>query len=123
MARRCMRLVHSGWGAALEDVHERVRWRAGLVEVRNRSQDDVHLDGRGLVFGPSVFLRSGPATYTEPPWQPAVVYVARGSAALWDPPPTTPPACDETVPNDLGPGPGGRAAAHPGSHVGTTRRR
>lgn len=94
---RAERLVHSGWAAALEDLHERVRWRAGLVEVQNRSPEDVHLDGRGLMFVPSVFLHSGPATYTEPPWQPAVVYVARGSAALWDPAPTTPPALARLV--------------------------
>jgi DNA-binding transcriptional ArsR family regulator len=89
---RADRLVHSGWAAALEDLHEGVRWQAGAVEVRNRSQLEVHLDGRGLMFVPSVFLHPGLATYAEPPWQPAVVYAARGSAALWDPVPTTPPA-------------------------------
>jgi len=90
---RAERLVHSGWAAALEDLHEKVSWRAGAVEVRNRAPHlDVVLDGRGLMFVPSVFLDSGPAIYTEPPWQPAVLYVARGSGALWDPVPTTPPS-------------------------------
>ena len=92
MLYRADRLVRLGWAAALEDLHERVRWSEGAIVVGNRSQLDVHLDGRGLMFVPSVFLHSGLATYTEPPWQPAVVYVARGSAALWDPEPTTPPA-------------------------------
>lgn len=89
---RAERLVREGWAAALEDVHERVRWEPGAVVVRDRQQAEVGLDGRGLMFVPSVFLHPGPATYSEPPWQPAVVYVARGASALWDPEPTTPPA-------------------------------
>ena len=89
---RADRLVRSGWAAALEDLHERVRWEAGAVVVRDRSPLEIDLDGRGLMFVPSVFLHRGPATYSEPPWQPAVVYAARGSAAFWDPEPTTPPA-------------------------------
>jgi len=39
-----------------------------------------------------VFMHPGLATYTEPPWQPAIVYPARGSAALWEPRTTTPDA-------------------------------
>lgn len=92
MLYRADRLVRSGWAAALEDLHQQVRWTEGAVVISNRSDLEVHLDGRGLMFVPSVFLHRGLATYTEPPWQPAVVYVARGSAALWDPQPTTPPA-------------------------------
>ncbi len=85
-------LVRSGWAAALADLHERVGWGDGAVQIRDRSNQEVRLDGRGLLFVPSVFLDPGPATYTEPPWQPAVLYTARGSAALWDPQPLTPPA-------------------------------
>jgi DNA-binding transcriptional ArsR family regulator len=69
-----------------------VRWQHGSVLISTREHEEVRLDGRGLIFVPSVFLHPGPAAYTEPPWQPTVVYVARGSAALWEPEPTTPPA-------------------------------
>ena len=89
---RANRLVRGGWTAALEDLHDRVRWQGGAVVISGMADEQVHLDGRGLMFVPTVFLHPGPATYTEPPWQPAIMYSARGSAALWEPEPTTPPA-------------------------------
>lgn len=89
---RAERLVRAGWAAALEDLHARVRWQDGFVLITAHSHEEVRLDGRGLIFVPSVFLHPGLATYTEPPWHPTIVYVARGSAALWEPEPTTPPA-------------------------------
>jgi DNA-binding transcriptional ArsR family regulator len=89
---RAERLVRVGWAAALEDLHARVRWQHGSVLITAQSHEEVRLDGRGLIFVPSVFLHPGLATYTEPPWHPTIVYVARGSAALWEPEPTTPRA-------------------------------
>ncbi|EWT00049.1 regulatory protein [Intrasporangium oryzae NRRL B-24470] len=87
---RADRLVRHGWSAALEGLDARVRWEPGAVVVDGPADDVVQLQGRGLMLVPSVFLSPGPATYTEAPWRPALVYVARGSAALWDPKPSTP---------------------------------
>jgi hypothetical protein len=67
---RADRLVRGGWTAALEDLHDRVRWQGGAVLISGLADEQVHLDGRGLMFVPTVFLHPGPATYTEPPGSP-----------------------------------------------------
>jgi DNA-binding transcriptional ArsR family regulator len=87
---RAQRLVEDGWGAALDGLHPTLRWQGGSIEIRGRAQQRASLDGRGLLFVPSVFL--GLAVYLEPPWQPAIIYHARGSGALWMAEPPTPAA-------------------------------
>ncbi len=94
---RADRLVHGGWAAALDGLHPTLRWEDGAVVVRGRPDATVRLDGRGLIFVPSVFIHPGLAIYSEPPWQPAIVYPARGSAALWEPEVTTPAALGRLV--------------------------
>lgn len=86
------RLVRDGWAAALDDLHPRVRWDHDALLVRGWQAEVVRLEGRGLMFVPSVFAHPSLSTYTELPWRPAVVYPARGSIALWDPDPATPAA-------------------------------
>jgi hypothetical protein len=49
------------------------------------------LGGRGLLLVPSAFTWPRPAVSVEPPWQPFLVYPARGVGALWEPERTTPP--------------------------------
>src|SRR5579875_2778318 len=89
---RADRLTRGGWAAALDGLHPGLHWRDGSVFINDRQDWVSKLDGRGLVFVPAVFQHPGLATYLEPPWQPAIVYPARGSAALWEPQPTTPAA-------------------------------
>lgn len=89
---RADRLARGGWSAALDGMHPSLRWEDGAVVVRQRPQLDAALDGRGLLFVPSVFLHPELATYVEPPWQPTIMYPARGSAALWEGNETTPAA-------------------------------
>ena len=47
----------------------------------------IQLDGRGLLFVPSVFIWPRVAVIDNEPWQPTVIYAARGAAELWDPAP------------------------------------
>ncbi|HEY7048478.1 MAG TPA: DUF5937 family protein [Jatrophihabitantaceae bacterium] len=89
---RADRLVRAGWAAALDGLHPALRWQDGAVLTRTQPGLTVRLDGRGLMFVPSVFLHPSLSTYVDPPWQPTIVYPARGSAALWEPRPTTPAA-------------------------------
>jgi len=49
------------------------------------------LDGEGLVLMPSAFNWPSVNVLLDPPWQPTLIYPARGVAALWQPPATTPP--------------------------------
>ena len=49
------------------------------------------LGGRGLLFVPSAFTWPRPAASVEPPWQPFLVYPARGVGGLWEPGRSAPP--------------------------------
>lgn len=80
---RAARLVRGGWDAAFDNLHPTLGWHDSAVTVRGRPQESTELDGRGLMFVPSVFLHPSLAVYLDPPWQPAIAYPARGSAALW----------------------------------------
>jgi DNA-binding transcriptional ArsR family regulator len=51
----------------------------------------VCLDGRGLLLVPSVFITFAGLIY-EAPWQPTIVYSARGTGLLWEPVPSAPDA-------------------------------
>jgi DNA-binding transcriptional ArsR family regulator len=83
VVHRAERLVSRGWASALDDLHARVRWAHGLIRVDRWRDQDVDLDGRGLLFVPSVFVWPGLAVTLDPPWPPALVYPARGVGALW----------------------------------------
>ncbi|MGB3443009.1 MAG: DUF5937 family protein [Actinophytocola sp.] len=84
-------LSTGGWQAAFAGLHERLRWRDGALEL-SRFGDSTHeLDGAGLLLVPAVFVWPHIGAYTDPPWPKTLVYPARGTAALWDPGPATPP--------------------------------
>lgn len=84
LVHRAGQLTRTGWAGALNGIHPDLTWRAGNVEIRNRAAERAVLDGRGLLFVPSAFVYPGLAIYLEAPWRPALVYPARGSAALWE---------------------------------------
>jgi DNA-binding transcriptional ArsR family regulator len=82
---RAGQLTSRGWAAALGDLHPDLSWRQGRIELSQWSGDE-ELGGRGLLFVPSVFVWPKLALRLEPPWPPALVYPARGVAALWERP-------------------------------------
>ena len=89
---RAGQLTSRGWAAALGDLHPGLSWHEGRIELSRWSGDeDAELGGRGLLFVPSVFVWPGLALSLEPPWPPALVYPARGVAALWERPSRTGP--------------------------------
>src|SRR5207248_2206618 len=51
----------------------------------------VDLDGRGLLLLPSAFAWPKVVLVTEKPWQPTVIYPARGVGMLWEPERPAPP--------------------------------
>jgi DNA-binding transcriptional ArsR family regulator len=82
---RAGELAASGWAAALADLSPRLQWHAGRIECSEIAADqEAELGGRGLLFVPSVFIWPGVAFTLDPPWPPAVIYPARGVAALWE---------------------------------------
>src|SRR5690349_8115135 len=71
----------SGPAAPFADLHPALSWHADRLDVRVRFDSRVALVERGLVIIPSAFHREGVAPIVDPPWQPTLVYPARGLAA------------------------------------------
>jgi DNA-binding transcriptional ArsR family regulator len=87
VAYRAGQLTSRGWAAALGDLHAELSWeRSRIVLPRMPFDTDVALGGRGLLFVPSVFVWPKLALGLDPPWPPALIYPARGVAALWERP-------------------------------------
>jgi DNA-binding transcriptional ArsR family regulator len=79
---RAERLSRDGWGAALAGIHKRLTWNNGEIAVSRFPDSRIRLDGRGLLFIPSVFVAPGVALTTDAPWQPSITYPARGIGTL-----------------------------------------
>jgi DNA-binding transcriptional ArsR family regulator len=84
IAYRAGRLTEGGATALFADLHPTIEWRDATLHVEQPYQGHVQLGGRGLLLVPSAFAWIGPATITEPPWQPTLIYPARGVATLWE---------------------------------------
>jgi DNA-binding transcriptional ArsR family regulator len=84
---RAGQLTSRGWAAALGDLHQELSWEDGRIVLHKMAGEaDAALGGRGLLFVPSVFIWPKLALGLDPPWPPALVYPARGVAALWEQP-------------------------------------
>nr|MDT0662709.1 DUF5937 family protein [Micromonospora sp. DSM 115978] len=90
VVQRAGRLATYGWGAALVDLDPQLRWESsgdtGTIVAWDHDPDQHRLNGRGLLFVPTVF--GSLSIYVEPPWPYAICYRARGVADLLGPPPT-----------------------------------
>ncbi|WP_052020722.1 DUF5937 family protein [Actinokineospora spheciospongiae] len=85
VVHRAGRLGGGGWVAALGGLHPRVRWGGGAVAVTGVPGRRVRAsDGSGLLFVPSVFVWPRVAVHLDAPWPAAIIYPARGAAALWE---------------------------------------
>lgn len=88
VVHRAGRLARFGWAAALDGLHDRVSWNNSAIELKGHPpRDPVALEGNGLLLVPSVFVWPGLVMHIDEPWPKALIYPARGVAALWQ---TTP---------------------------------
>lgn len=73
-ARRGRALLSGGVEKLLAELHPRVRWEAPVLQIPVYADQDVHLEGRGLVLVPSFFCRIQPITLMDPDRPPVLVY-------------------------------------------------
>ncbi|MBK3638317.1 winged helix-turn-helix transcriptional regulator, partial [Streptomyces sp. MBT97] len=77
------RLAEVGLGGVLPEINARCGWRAGTLTIDSNGDHERHLGGQGLVLMPSVFSWPDVVSGFDPPWQPTLVYPARGIGGLW----------------------------------------
>jgi DNA-binding transcriptional ArsR family regulator len=83
---RSQQLVDGGTRALFEELDPSVRWDGDLLRIEKECiNPTVELDERGLVLLPSVFSWPRVLIVSEPPWQPTMIYPARGVGMLWEP--------------------------------------
>jgi len=90
VAHRSRQLTDHGLRPMLEEIDARITWGDGTVAVNDGVDLLVQLRGRGLVLMPSAYTWPTVAAIVDEPWQPTIVYPARGIADLWQqaaPPP------------------------------------
>ncbi|WP_030811797.1 DUF5937 family protein [Streptomyces sp. NRRL S-337] len=85
IAYRSRQLADGGLRRLFADLHPRLTWSGGTLTVRTRSDflQTQDLDGRGVLLLPSVFAWPDVVSGFDPPWQPTVIYPARGIGGLW----------------------------------------
>jgi DNA-binding transcriptional ArsR family regulator len=91
IAFRARRLAGGGLERLFADLDPSVRFDGDTLEVGGRGEGHRDLAGEGLVLMPSVFIWPGVVLMLDLPWQPTLIYPARGIAGLWQPPATEPP--------------------------------
>ncbi|MGW0389335.1 ArsR/SmtB family transcription factor [Streptomyces sp. NPDC003042] len=84
-------LMGGGAELLLATLHSRITWNAPVLEIHDGPDEDIHLEGRGLVLAPSVFLahRAGRVTRRLDRSAPVVLAFAAPpdtyqAAGLWD---------------------------------------
>lgn len=77
------RLAAVGLGTLLPELDSRLSWDGRTLTLALHTEHARDLGGQGLVLMPSVFSWPDVITGFEPPWQPTLVYPARGIAGLW----------------------------------------
>ncbi|MFJ9041546.1 ArsR/SmtB family transcription factor [Streptomyces sp. NPDC102406] len=86
-------LMAGGAELLLATLHAKITWRSPVLEIHDGPDEDIRLDGRGLVLTPSVFLAHRPGRVTRRLAESGPVVLAfaappdpRQAAALWDEP-------------------------------------
>ncbi|NLU74874.1 winged helix-turn-helix transcriptional regulator [Streptomyces sp. HNM0575] len=88
IAHRTRQLAEGGLEELFADLHQELHWRDGTLWIRTNLRETIEqeLSGRGVLLVPSVFVWPDMASGFEPPWQPTVIYPARGVGGLWQRP-------------------------------------
>jgi hypothetical protein len=96
---RARQMADGGAKQLFSDLHPELVFDGEALRMEKPFEQDVALDGRGLLFVPSAFVWPKLAAITKQPWQPTLIYPARGVGMLWEPVGTAQP---ETLADLLG---------------------
>lgn len=96
---RSRQIADGGTARLFCDLAEGVTWREGVLRIPGSCDGALDVDERGLLLVPSVFVWPKVTALTLEPWQPTVVYPARGVGMLWSPEeaPSAPEALERLV--------------------------
>lgn len=81
---RATQLTEGGPAALFAHLHPTVTFEGEWVTVDQPWQGTVELGRQGLLLMPTVFSWQRPSVIAVEPWQPTLIYPARGVALLWD---------------------------------------
>jgi DNA-binding transcriptional ArsR family regulator len=87
VAYRSRQLTEQGLRHVVSGLHAGIRWDGASILVDASSDDAVDVDERGIVLMPSAAIWPNVAVVTDAPWQPTLVYPARGIGRLHEPAP------------------------------------
>jgi len=89
---RARQTAVGGMQTLFGDIDQKVRYEEPRLVLDKSWGGLLKLNGRGLLFVPSVFVWPALVVVDEGPWQPTLIYPARGSGVLWEPRWATPEA-------------------------------
>ena len=73
-SRRSTTLAGGGWDAVLSTLHPSARWEYPVLQVDYPVDQELRLEGRGLLLQPSFFCRRAPTAFADPALPPVLVY-------------------------------------------------
>jgi DNA-binding transcriptional ArsR family regulator len=83
---RARQITDGGTERLFADLDPGVTWAEGVLSMECGDDETIlHLDERGLLLVPSAFVWPKVSFVTAPPWQPTLIYPARGVGMLWEP--------------------------------------
>jgi DNA-binding transcriptional ArsR family regulator len=83
VAYRAVRSAERGLGAAFADLARLITLEASTLTIAQRTPAESRVNGHGLVFVPSAFMRPLICARWTAPGPPLVFYPARGTGLLW----------------------------------------
>src|SRR5438270_6144154 len=91
---RARQIADGGTRRLFCDLDPAVSWDEGILQVQCTASEkelELELDERGLLLVPSAFVWPKVRIVTAAPWQPTLIYPARGIGMLWSPERPAPP--------------------------------
>jgi DNA-binding transcriptional ArsR family regulator len=84
---RARQMADGGTQRLFSDLDPTVTWDGKALQIDKHCEmaGTLELDERGLLLMPSVFAWPRVMIVSEPPWQPTLIYPARGVGMLWGP--------------------------------------